>query len=161
MTAPTARRSGLHTMSRGRRRTLVLVMQIGMVAYALAYAFVGVDSWRAFALVLCLQSLYMVIFFRFLRPIMAEVIKKDRDLDERELSLRNAAHYHAYQILIAAVSTVTVAPMGASLYFGVDLPLRLTQWHLTALFFLFMNLSISLPASVVAWTEPDPKPEDL
>jgi hypothetical protein len=161
MTAPTVKRSALHTMSRGRRRALVLVMQLGMAAYALAYAFVGVDSWRVLALILCLQSLYMAIFFRFLRPIMAEVSKKDRDLDERKLSLRDAAHYHAYQILVIVVSTLTVAPMGASLYFGVDLPLRLTQWHLTALFFLFANLTISLPASVVAWTEPDPEPEDL
>lgn len=103
----------------------------------------------------------MVIFFRFLRPVMAEVIKKDRDLDEREISLRNVAHYHAYQILVLAVTTVIAAPMGASLYFGVDLPLQLTLWHLSALFFLFANLGISLPASVVAWTEPDPEPEDL
>ena len=161
MSAPMTGSSALHTMSRGRRRALVLVMQLGMVAYALTYAFAGVDSWRVLTLVLCLQLLYTVIFFRFLRPIMGEVIKKDRDLDEREISLRNVAHYHAYQILIAVVSTVTVAPMAASLYFGVELPLQLTQWHLTALFFLFMNLSISLPASVVAWTEPDPEPEDL
>ncbi len=38
--------------------------------------------------------------------------------------------------------------------------MQLTQWHLTALFFLFANLSISLPASVVAWTEPDPELEE-
>jgi len=161
MTAPAAKRSALHTMSRGRRRALVLVMQLGMVAYSLSVAVTGADSWRAFVLLLCLQLLYMVIFFLVLRPIMAEVIKKDRDLDERELSLRNAAHYHAYQILITVITAVTAAPMAASLYFGVDLPLRLTQWHLTALFFLFMNLSMSLPASVVAWTEPDPEPEDM
>lgn len=161
MSAPTAKRSALHTMSRGRRRALVLVMQLGMVAYVLAYAFMRVDSWWVLALVLCSQLLYGIIFFRFLRPVMAEVIKKDRDLDERELSLRNAAHYHAYQILVVAVSTVTVAPLGASLYFGVDLPPRLTQWHFGALFLLFTNLSISLPASVVAWNEPDPAPEDL
>ncbi len=103
----------------------------------------------------------MIIFFRFLRPIMSEVIKKDRDLDERELSLRNAAHYRAYQILRSALTTVMAAPMVAFVYFGVDLPLRLTQWHFMALFFLFANLSVSLPASVVAWTEPDPEPEDL
>jgi hypothetical protein len=36
MTAPTVKRSALHTMSRGRRRALVLVMQLGMAAYALA-----------------------------------------------------------------------------------------------------------------------------
>ncbi len=112
-------------------------------------------------MVLCLELVYTVIFFRFLRPIMSEVIKKDRYLDERELSLRNAAHYRAYQILITALTTITAAPIAASVYFGVDLPLRITQWHFTALFFLFMNLSISLPATVVAWTEPDPEPDDL
>lgn len=161
MSAPTARRSALHTMTRGRRRALVLIMQLGMVAYALATAFTGADSWRDLVVVLSFQSLYMVIFFRFLRPIMAEVIKRDRDLDERELSLRNAAHYHAFQILTTALVIVIAAPMGASLYLGLDLPLRVTPWHLVALFFLFANLSMSLPASVVAWTEPDPEPEDL
>ena len=161
MTAPTAKRSALHTMSRGRRRTLILVMQLGMAAWALTFALTRADSWSVVILSLGLQLLYMVIFFRVLRPIMVEVIKKDRDLDERELSLRNAAHCHAYQILIVAITTVTAAPMAASLYFGVDLPLQLTHWHLTALFFLFMNLSMSLPASVVAWNEPDPEPEDL
>lgn len=161
MSAPTAKRSALHTMSRERRRALVLIMQLGMVAYAVALSFTGADSWQVVALVLCLQMLYMVVFSRFLRPVMAEVIKKDRDLDERELSLRNAAHYRAYQILGSVIATVIAAPIGASLYFGIDLPLQLTQWHLTALFFLFANLNASLPASVVAWTEPDPEPEHL
>jgi hypothetical protein len=51
--------------------------------------------------------------------------------------------------------------LAASLYLGVDLPLRITHWHFMALYLLFMNLSISLPASVVAWTEPDPEPDEL
>ena len=55
----------------------------------------------------------------------------------------------------------TAAPLAASLYLGVDLPLRITHWHFMALYLLFMNLSISLPASVVAWTEPDPEPDEL
>lgn len=161
MSAPATRSSTLHTMSRGRRRALVLVMQLGMAAWALTFAFTGATSWSVMVLSFCLQLLYATIFFRFLQPVMAEVIRKDRDLDERELSLRNAAHYHAYQILVVAISTVTVAPLGASLYFGVDLPLPMTGRHFAALFLLFMNLSLSLPASVVAWTEPDPEPEDL
>lgn len=159
MSTPTTRSSALHTMSRGRRRVLVLVMQLSMVAYALALAFAGVDSWSVVLLVICLQSLYMVIFSRFLRPVMKEVIKKTPDLDERELSVRNQAHYSAYQVLKVVLTIVTAAPLAASLYFGVDLPLRITHWHFAALYLLFMNLSISLPASVVAWTEPDPEPE--
>jgi uncharacterized membrane protein len=161
VSAPTAKRSALHTMSRGRRRALVLVMQLSMVAYALALAFAGVDSWSVVLLVICLQSLYMVIFSRFLRPVMKEVIKKTPDLDERELSVRNQAHYSAYQVLKVVLTIVTAAPLAASLYFGVDLPLRITHWHFMALYLLFMNLGISLPASVVAWTEPDPEPEGL
>lgn len=138
---------------------LVLVMQLSMVAYALALAFAGFDSWSVVLLVICLQSLYMVIFSRFLRPVMKEVIKETPDLDERELSVRNQAHYSAYQVLKVVLTIVTAAPLAASLYFGVDLPLRITHWHFAALYLLFMNLSISLPASVVAWTEPDPEPE--
>jgi len=161
MTVPAAKRSALHTMSWGRRRALVLVMQLGMVSWALTFTLARANSWSVVVLSFCLQLSYMIIFFRFLRPVMTEVIKKDWDLDEREISLRNFAHYHAYQILVVVLTVVITAPMGASLYFGVNLPLQLTHWHLTALFFLFANLSISLPASVVAWTEPDPKPEDL
>lgn len=44
MSAPTVRRSALHTMSRGRRRLLVLTMQGGMAAYALAFTLSGADS---------------------------------------------------------------------------------------------------------------------
>ena len=70
-----------------------MVMQLGLVAYALALAFTGPNSWWLLLLITCLQSLYMVIFFRFLRSVMAEIIKKEPDLDEREISLRNQAHY--------------------------------------------------------------------
>ncbi len=161
MSAATTKSSALHTMSRGRRRALVLVLQTGMAAWALTFALAGANSWWVVILSFCLQLLYMVIFSRFLRPIMSEVIKQDRDLDERELWLRNAAHCRAYQILSSVLMAITAAPMAAFVYFGVDLPLPLTQWHFMALFFLFMNLSLSLPASVVAWTEPDPEPEDL
>lgn len=113
MSTPTAKRSALHTMSRGRRRALVLVMQLGMAAWALTLAVLEANSWSVVILGFCLQSSYMVIFFRFLRPIMSEIIKKDRDLDERELSLRNAAHYRAFQILTTALTTVIAAPMAA------------------------------------------------
>jgi MFS family permease len=160
VSVPTANSSALHTMSRGRRRALVLVMQVGMAAFALALAFRGADLSWVLILSVCSQLLYVVIFFRVLRPVMSEIIKKQPDLDERELSLRNQAHYSAYQILVVVLTTVITAPMAASLYFGLDLPLRVTQWHFLAQFFLFANLSISLPASVVAWTEPDPRPEE-
>lgn len=159
MSTPTVRRSALHTMSRGRRRGLVVVMQLGMVAYALAFAFAGAELWWVLALVVSLQLSYGVTFSRFLRPIMTEIMKKVPDLDERELSLRNRAHYSAYRVFASVVLTITGAPMIA-LFLGVDFPLRVTPWHILAAYFLFMNLSISLPASVVAWTEPDPAPED-
>src|SRR3712207_1738065 len=130
-------------MSRGRRRALVLVLQTGMAAWALTLALAGANSWWIVILGLSLQLFYMIVFHRFLRPIMSEVIKEDRDLDERELSLRNAAHYRAYQILSSTLMAIFAAPIAAFVYFGMDLPLPLTEWHFIALFFLFMNLSIS------------------
>jgi hypothetical protein len=42
VSVPTTKSSALHTMSRGHRRALVLVMQLSMVAYALALTFAGV-----------------------------------------------------------------------------------------------------------------------
>lgn len=152
--------SALHTMSRARRRWLVLTMQLGMTAYALAFAFTGLNAWWLFPLILCLQALYMVIFFRMLRPIMKEVVRKAADLDERQIALRNRAHYDAYQILATVVCVVTVFPLAAAPYAGVSLPISMTQWHFHGLFFFFANLIVSLPASVVAWTEPDPEPDE-
>lgn len=152
--------SALHTMSRTRRRWLVLTMQLGMAAYALAFSFAGINAWWLFLLVMCLQAVYTIIFFRVLRPVMKEVVKEAEDLDERQIALRDRAHYDAYQILGTVVCMVTALPMAAFVYAGFSLPLSLTQWHLLGLFFFFANLIVSLPASVVAWTEPDPEPDE-
>lgn len=99
--------SALHTMSRAHRRLLVLTMQLGMAAYALALAFAGTNAWWILALVLCLQILYTIIFFRVLRPIMKEVVRKAEDLDERQIALRNRAHYDAYQVLGTVICVIT------------------------------------------------------
>ena len=160
MSAPPARKSALHTMSQARRRALVLTMQLGMAVYALTFAFLAAASWWLVVLILCLQALYMVIFFRVIRPVASEVSdRKTADLDERQVKVRDRAHHQSYQILVIIIVIVTAAPMAASFYLGVDLPLQLAYWHFAGLFFFFMNLGISLPASVVAWTEPDPEPE--
>lgn len=112
----------------------------------------------AAAPILCLEALYLSLFLLFLRPIMSEVAnKKASDLDERQLSVRDRAHYRSYQILGTILVTFTVLPLAAELYAGIDIPWSVTHWHFQGLFFLFMNLVLSLPASVVAWTEPDPQ----
>lgn len=113
--------SALHTMSRARRRLLVLIMQLGMAAYALALALTGMNSLWLFLLILSLQVLYMVIFFRFLRPIMKEVDREAADLDECQIAVRNSAHHDAYQILAVILMTITALPLAASLYAGISL----------------------------------------
>ena len=153
------RPSALHTMSRSRRRVFVLVMQAGMVGWVVTLALAGASSWWIVALILPLEALYLVMFFKVLSPIMREVIRKSPDLDERQLSVRDRAHYHAYRVLGAVLVTLACAPLAGGLYFGVELPLTLTHWHFQGLFLFFANLNLSLPASVVAWTEPDPEPE--
>ena len=95
------KRSALHTMSRRGRCALVLAMQFGMVAFAVTFAFAPATGlWWLGALALCLEALYLSLFFLFLRPIMTEVAnKKASNLDERQLSVRDRAHFRAYQIL--------------------------------------------------------------
>lgn len=141
---------------------LVVTMQTGMAAFALSLALAGdSNSMRWWVPLFGFQALYMVVFFKIIRPIMREVSdKKAADLDERQLAIRDRAHHHAYQILGTVVFSLAALPIAAALYAGMSLPISLTHWHLQGLFFFFMNLIISLPASVVAWMEPDPSLDD-
>jgi hypothetical protein len=128
-----------------------------MAGYALALAVGGAESSWVVGLTVCLQALYMVVFFRVILPIVSEIgDARTEDLDERQVGVRDRAHRHAYQKLGVVITLITTAPLVAFAYFGVDSPLELNHWHFLALFFFFMNLGISLPTSVIAWTEPDP-----
>jgi hypothetical protein len=100
------------------------------------------------------------LYAKLLLPIMRELTaKKDPELDERQLAVRNRAYYYAYGILAGVFGLSVLYAMVATLpgsAGGADLPMPSTLNAFTLLILLISHLAISLPASVVAWTEPDP-----
>lgn len=81
----------------------------------------------------------------------------DASLDERQLSLRNAAYLDAFRI---AASIVLLGIVGLAL--GADtgywpIPSTYTQWN--DVFWAAFILLFHLPGAILAWREPDPEPE--
>jgi MFS family permease len=160
MSASEAKRSVLFTVSQTRRRVLVIVMYLFMFASSLVLA-LGPDSWWIVIAILLAQAIHIIVFIRLINPINKEVAnKKDPDLDERQLAARNRAHYHAYQILATFLISIVTLPMAAALYGGASFPMSFTTWHFQALFLFSTYLIVSLPASALAWMEPDPRPDE-
>lgn len=85
MSARARKRSALYTMSRTKRRALVLTMQVVMTAYVLGLAIGGGGSrWGLLITVTVLQVLYLALFFWIIRPISSEISeRKASELDER------------------------------------------------------------------------------
>jgi hypothetical protein len=84
------------------------------------------------------------------RPVVPDT------LDERDIRMRNAAHYAAYQIVIwlFLVNLVVYVPVHSGIV-SVFLP----NLNLETLIFLALYLqvlvSFSLPQAILLWTEPD------
>ena len=158
----TADGSVLQTVSRGCRRRLVVAMYLCLAAVTLLFGFAPSDSW--FVLALGLLVVAFTLYAKLLIPIMKEVTgKKDPELDERQLLVRDRANGRAYGVLGAIfLSVVLYAMLAASpgLLGGVDLPTPRTAFDFALLILLFAHLVVSLPAAMVAWTEPDPPLEE-
>jgi hypothetical protein len=73
--------------------------------------------------------------------------EKDSRFDERETSLRNAAHYRAYTILrwLALTSFFCLVPQ------NLKVPVQAREALVTIIFLLFW----CLPSSFILWNEPD------
>jgi len=75
--------------------------------------------------------------------------------DERELGLRDRAHYHAYRILAVSL----VVPWFVSSFSG-EVWSATNSIHLcAALLLAIITLSLTLPQAILLWTEPDMEPE--
>lgn len=58
------------------------------------------------------QVLYMALFFWIIRPISSEISeRKASELDERQVSVRDRAYHHAYEILAVILVMITTAPL--------------------------------------------------
>lgn len=145
-------------LSQVRRRLLVTLMYLGLVAYGGAVVLGGERWW----VLLSFGPLFVAIaiHFRFILPIAKEVNKKIPNLDERQLALRDRAHYRAYQILGVLFVLTIVYAMLATVLDGVGLPTPETSAQFSGLIFLLTLLVASLPASMIAWFEPDPVPDE-
>ena len=55
---------------------------------------------------------------------------------------------------------IVTLPMAAATYGGASFPMSFTHSNFMGALLFSAHLTISLPASVVAWTEPDPDPDE-
>lgn len=148
-------------LSRGQRRLLVAAIYLGLVVYTSIFSVVG-DSWWLLAGLLGFVTT-IAIHSWLLAPFTQRIAdKKENDLDERQLAIRNHAHRTAYQILAAMV-------MLALLYIQVNLAyfdgrlwtLSVTDQNISYFLVGAIWLVITLPTSIIAWKEPDPEREEI
>ena len=127
-------------------------------AVTLTFGFAQSDSW--FVLTVGILVVAFSLHAKLLVPVIKEVTgKKDPELDERQLAVCDRAYGRAYGILGAVFMSVVLYAMLAALpglLGGVDLPTPRTVSDFALLILLFAHLDVSLPAAVVAWTEPEP-----
>ena len=145
------------TMCRRRRRRLVTVASFVLVVVALAFAFAkGERMDLAFGFLLVTFLLYVVA----LHPVMDLTQKRVSKLDERELGIHGRAYFRAYRALgiifglTLAYMTLAATPHEVQMHYGTDFALP-TSSQFSFLSLLYAYLLISLPAAMVAWTEPD------
>lgn len=150
-------RSILQSVSRRRRRCLVLMMYVCLVVIVGIFAFAD-QWWRIIVLV---PMLYVLIAYsRLVTPITKELTELKADkLDERQVMIRNHAYYQAYKMFGMVFVVAFSYTMLASLTEAAYLPTPATTRDFALLVLLFSLLFGSLPASVIAWTEPDPESE--
>jgi drug/metabolite transporter (DMT)-like permease len=78
------------------------------------------------------------------------------DLDERERADRDRAYRNAYVVLAVLTLLVSVWVF----FGGAELWWPQTQWQRNVLLWAVLLVVLSLPISFMAWTEPDPLPEE-
>ena len=146
-------------LSQRRRRLVVAAMHLGLAAYAVVGAFGGDSPWVLLSVGFLLGAI--IIHFRFLLPLAREANSKvPRGFDERQISIRDRAYHRAYRILgnlfLLAVACVVLYARYDTARF---LPLPETSVQFEPLLLVSLYLYATLPASVMAWIEPDP-PDD-
>jgi hypothetical protein len=83
-------------------------------------------------------------------------VNEDRPLDERDIRLRNAAHYNAYSLLKWVIFFGFIFGISADLN---HLLLRIKP-TIIPLLGLFVLVVFNLPQSLILWFEPDMEERD-
>ena len=165
---------GINLHSRRRRRAVVAAYYVLL----LALLSVGLYKQRFLGYVFVIQTFTLGGFFGGIRaggpvkPYSESVPDPDKSpiqelnlngsrplglralLDEREIHQRDHAHYTAYRLLCVVLCVGTVIFL-----FGVNLAPKFFANNASNLLWTLTVFVLSLPQSVILWTEPEPLPE--
>jgi hypothetical protein len=144
-------------LRRSQRRLLVAASYLGLIGYT-TVSLTSKDSW--WTLVGLLGILATVAIYTWLLAPSTQKIagKKEEDLDERQMIVRNRAHHTAYQILGSVVAAALLYPQINHLYLDGQLwAPSITVQNLPSVMVSAIWLIVTLPTSVIAWMELDPE----
>lgn len=150
------------SLSRTQRRMLVLAEYASIFTFPM----VSILSKSAWWMLLALFGVVATVLVHnwLLLPSTQKIANKEEaELDERQTAVRNHAHRTAYQILgtgvmvgLVLLQMLTTGPLSERPWTphisirGVVVPVLTTA----------MWLYFTLPTAVIAWTEPDPDPDE-
>lgn len=90
-----------------------------------------------------------------MKPANREWQRENRPLDERDIRLRNAAHYEAYRLL-----ELIVLPIAGALFMAFATTLSRYKVLCVPIFVLTFLVVYNLPQSLILWTEQDMEERD-
>ena len=142
------------SMNQLRRRGAVLAAYGGYLGLVVAwYLARRLDSMPLFMLVLPLSIVLLVgLAVLFTSWVWHAANQPDPELDERQLRVRDRAYLQSYRVLAGATVVATVY---GALAWDNGLWLPGTWNQVQALVWGVLLLTMTLPAAVIAWTEPD------
>jgi len=137
-----------------QRRLRVVAVYLGYLAMVLAWSF-SEHPWR-WMLVVPLGIITLLAFFDLLQPRrLGTSDGTDEELDERQVQIRNVGYLNAYRGL-GGLATL----YGLYYFIAGDTGwwLPTTENERTAFFWGIWGVAMSMPAAILAWTEPDVHP---
>ena len=163
---------GFSMVRRGSRRRLVVVtyaillalMAVMIVVPRLAPRTRAAGFVWGFAFALAFNAVSFSIFGKLAKDTVFPQIhvgemtslgltpqpRREDDLDERELAVRNAAYFRAYRA-VAVYSVIAWMALIYSFELSRSIALSLMLW----LFIPLLTLILTLPPAVILWREPD------
>lgn len=143
-----------HSLTRLRRRSAVVATYLGYLAMvsvwylASAYQSVGLFILVSLLGLLMLSGLGVLVTSWVWNAANAP----DPNLDERQRRVRDRAYLHSYQ---AFAGSVTAMGFYAAIAWDNGWWLPATWNQVQAVMWGVLLLALTLPAAIVAWTEPD------
>jgi hypothetical protein len=163
---------GFSMLRRTSRRRLVAVTYAILLALMAVIIVVSRSAPRrrvagfasSFAFAIAFNGVSLSIFGRLAKDTVLPLIhggemtslgltpqpRREDDLDERELAVRNAAYFKAYRA-VAVYSIIAWMALICSFDLSASIALSL----MLLLFIPLLTMTLTLPPAVILWTEPD------